>query len=58
MIPEDLGNRPLRQVAEGPGARGVTSKIARMPENARNKMQETLGRVVNEGSGGLICIIL
>jgi stage IV sporulation protein A len=29
-----------------------------MPENARNKMQETLGRVVNEGSGGLICIIL
>ncbi|MGE5580313.1 MAG: stage IV sporulation protein A [Bacillota bacterium] len=37
---------------------GVTSKIARMPENARNKMQETLGRVVNEGSGGLICIIL
>jgi stage IV sporulation protein A len=37
---------------------GVTTKIARMPENARHKMQETLGRVVNEGSGGLICIIL
>jgi stage IV sporulation protein A len=37
---------------------GVTSKVARMPENARNKVQETLARVVNEGSGGLICIIL
>lgn len=37
---------------------GITTKIARMPESARGKMQETLTRVVNEGSGGLICIIL
>ena len=37
---------------------GVTGKVAKMPENARNKMQETLTRVINEGSGNLICIIL
>ena len=29
-----------------------------MPEDAREKLQETLERIVNEGSGGLICIIL
>ena len=30
----------------------------RMPEDARGKLQETLTRIINEGSGGLICIIL
>ena len=29
-----------------------------MPEDAQGKLQETLERIVNEGSGGLICIIL
>ena len=29
-----------------------------MPDDARAKLSETLGRIVNEGSGGLICIIL
>ena len=29
-----------------------------MPEEAQAKLQETLERIVNEGSGGLICIIL
>lgn len=37
---------------------GLTSKIKRMPEDARCKLQETLERIINEGSGGLICIIL
>jgi stage IV sporulation protein A len=50
----DLFGKSLRDLVLD----GVTTKIARMPENARHKMQETLGRVVNEGSGGLICIIL
>lgn len=34
------------------------SKLKRMPEDARCKLQETLQRIINEGSGGLICIIL
>ena len=34
------------------------TKLMRMPEDARSKLQETLQRIINEGSGGLICIIL
>lgn len=37
---------------------GLQAKIKKMPEEAQGKLQETLQRVVNEGSGGLICIIL
>lgn len=33
-------------------------KLKRMPEDARAKLRETLQRIINEGSGGLICIIL
>ncbi len=36
----------------------LQAKLQRMPEDARKKFQETLQRIVNEGSGGLICIIL
>ncbi len=36
----------------------LQAKLYRVPMDARLKFQETLGRVVNEGSGGLICIIL
>jgi len=37
---------------------GLQSKLFRMPETAQMKFQETLQRLINEGSGGLICIIL
>ncbi|MEK3886024.1 stage IV sporulation protein A [Bacillus sp. FSL K6-3431] len=37
---------------------GIQAKIAMMPENARYKLKETLERIINEGSGGLIAIIL
>lgn len=37
---------------------GLQAKLAKMPEDAQVKLQETLERIVNEGSGGLICIIL
>ncbi len=36
----------------------LQAKLYRMPMDARMKFQETLQRIVNEGSGGLICIIL
>ena len=36
----------------------LNAKIKRMPEDARAKLRETLQRIINEGSGGLICIIL
>ena len=37
---------------------GLQNKLERMPEDAQMKLQETLERIVNEGGGGLICIIL
>ena len=37
---------------------GLQTKLSKMPEEAQIKLQETLERIVNEGSGGLICIIL
>lgn len=37
---------------------GIRGKLARMPETAQQKIQETVQRIVNEGGGGLICIIL
>ncbi|GAV22294.1 stage IV sporulation protein A [Carboxydothermus pertinax] len=37
---------------------GIQNKLHRMPENAQVKLQETLQRIVNDGGGGLICIII
>lgn len=37
---------------------GLNNKLSRMPSPARIKLQETLERIINEGSNGLICIIL
>ena len=37
---------------------GLHDKICALPPNARRKLQETLQKIINEGSGGLICIIL
>ena len=37
---------------------GLQNKLNKMPDDAQMKLQETLTRIVNEGSGGLICIIL
>ncbi|MDD2430115.1 MAG: stage IV sporulation protein A [Firmicutes bacterium] len=36
---------------------GIEGKLYRMPFNAQEKLQETLERIINDGSGGLICII-
>lgn len=37
---------------------GIHSKLEHMPEASRVKLSETLERIINEGSGGLICILL
>ncbi len=37
---------------------GLINKLSKMPDDARFKLKETLGKIINEGSGGLICIIL
>lgn len=37
---------------------GLRNKLERMPEEAQGKLRETLERIINEGSGGLLCLIL
>ncbi len=37
---------------------GLHTKLEHMPDESREKLAETLERIINEGSNGLICIIL
>ncbi|MBR2460472.1 MAG: stage IV sporulation protein A [Clostridia bacterium] len=37
---------------------GLHTKLDNMPADARKKLGETLEKIVNEGTGGLICILL
>ncbi len=37
---------------------GLHNKIYRMPTDARDKLKQTIERIINEGCNGLICIIL
>ena len=37
---------------------GLENKLGRMPEDVQAKIQEMLRRMVNEGSGGMVCILL
>lgn len=54
MWESDIFGRSLHSIVR----EGIQGKLAMMPDNARYKLQETLGRIINEGSGGLIAIIL
>ncbi|MCX8130047.1 MAG: stage IV sporulation protein A [Clostridia bacterium] len=71
---EELVNYLMREFESDPGkiwesnifgkslhelvSEGLHNKLFRMPEDAQLKLQETLQKIINEGSGGLICIIL
>ena len=37
---------------------GISGKLARLPEDARAKLREALEKIINEGTGGMICILL
>ena len=37
---------------------GLHNKLYRMPEDAREKVRETIERIINDGCSGLLCIIL
>lgn len=54
MWESDIFGRSLASIVR----EGIQAKLSMMPENARYKLQETLERIINEGSGGLIAIIL
>jgi len=54
MWESDIFGRSLSSIVR----ETIQAKLSMMPENGRYKLQETLERIVNEGSGGLIAIIL
>lgn len=37
---------------------GLSTKLKRMPDDARYKMRDTISRIINDGCSGLICILL
>lgn len=37
---------------------GLQNKLYKMPDDVQNKLQKTLEKIINEGNGSLICIIL
>ena len=37
---------------------GINGKLQTLPQEAQIKMRKTLGKIVNEGKGGIICILL
>ena len=71
---EELVNYLLKEFEENPGKiwdsnifgkslyelvnEGLHNKLYRMPNDARNKIKETIERIINDGCNGLICIIL
>ncbi len=50
----NIFGKSLYDIAE----EGLTSKIEALPEMAKCKLRDTMQRLINEGSGGLICILL
>ena len=37
---------------------GINNKLMSVPADAESKLRRTMGRIVNEGKGGVICILL
>lgn len=39
-------------------ADGINNKLVSVPADAQSKLRRTMGRIINEGKGGVICILL
>lgn len=50
----EVFGKPLRELVRD--EMGV--KLTRLPEDAREKLRASMGKIINEGTGGMICILL
>ncbi len=50
----NIFGKSIEQIVED----GIQSKMNVMTENSRSKLQETIYKVINDGNGGLVCIII
>ncbi len=54
ILSTDIFGKPIADLLR----EGIEDKLYQMPEEAREKLRETLVRILNEGTAGLICIII
>jgi len=50
----EVFGKPLRELVRDE----MGMKLTRLPEEVRGKLRESMGKVINEGTGGMICILL
>ena len=50
----NIFGKTVRQLVE----EGMESKVSRLTDESRIKLQETIQKVVNDSNGGLVCIII
>ena len=50
----NLFGKPLSELVR----EGLANKLMRMPPDAQLKIQQTLQKIINEGNGGMVCILL
>lgn len=50
----NLFGKPLSELVR----EGLSNKLMHMPMDTQVKMQQTLEKIINEGSGGMVCILL
>jgi len=50
----EVFGKPLRDLMQDE----MNMKLLRLPEDARMKLRASMGKIINEGTGGMICILL
>lgn len=50
----NLFGKPLSDLVR----EGLSNKLMHMPSDTQTKVQQTLQKIINEGSGGMVCILL
>ena len=50
----DFFGRPLSALVR----EDLSGKVGNMPKDAQKKLRRTMTRIVNEGKGGVLCILL
>ena len=50
----NIFGKSVEQIVED----GMEAKIAQMTDDCRQKLQDTLQKIINDSNGGLICIII
>lgn len=50
----NLFGKPLSDLVR----EGLSTKLMHMPEDTQLKVQQTLEKIINEGNGGMVCILL